>query len=316
LKKYGTLIPYSNDNTLIDEDKVYDTYARYFLDVVKVFRSRGLTIDYITLQNEPLFGDSKEYPGMYLSSDNERRLAQYVRKYFAQESVQLLAYDHNWDHPEYPIGAIQSNSDPVFDGIAWHCYGGDMATAHETAHRVLPDKVQHVTECTGSFPDDTCDISKGMSGFGYNHEWDMSNILLGATSHWAVSGIKWILALDEHCGPTLPDVGYKNGRPLVSIPSTVTSESDIKYNQDYWSIGHMSRFIPRGSYRISSSIAGGGKSSLISETFVDAKSGKMSMLVLNSDHSNAVEIAVSMNHETIFTDNLPPFSTKVYQWDL
>ena len=33
------------------------------------------------------------------------------------------------------------------------------------------------------------------------------------------SGVKWLLALDENCGPVLPDVTYRTGRPLVTIPS-------------------------------------------------------------------------------------------------
>ena len=49
-----------------------------------------------------------------------------------------------------------------------------MARAHDEVHAAYPALEQHVTECTGSYPDNVCDISQGMTGFGWNHEWDMS----------------------------------------------------------------------------------------------------------------------------------------------
>lgn len=314
------MIPYTNDNTLIDNDQVYDTYARYFRDVIRVYRSRGLHIDYLTLQNEPLFGDSKEYPGMYLSADQARRLAQNVRKYISteKEHVQILSFDHNWDQYAYPLQTSPSDSDDLFDAVAWHCYGGDMATAQDAIHAALPSKPQHVTECTGSYPNDTCDISQGMTGFGYNHEWDMANIFLGATGHYAVSGVKWILALDEHCGPTLPAVTYKNGRPLVSIPTAASSFDAIKFNQDYWTIAHMSKFIPTGAHRVVSTVTSSSnkKTSLLTETFLDATTNTLSCLVMNLDHTNAADITVQQEQGTtaVLQDTLPPFSTKIYQW--
>jgi len=314
LKTWQTLIAYSNDNTLVNDDYFYDTYAKYLIRVLEVYRDRGLNIQYLTLQNEPLFGTSSEYPGMYLSKENavrlQRALLPKLKDYNSKNgrSVSVLAYDHNWDHPEYPEYAL---SQGVVDSVAWHCYGGDMKTAHEYIHSRYPSARQFVTECTGSFPDDTCNINNGMVSFGYNHEWDMSNILLGATSHWSSSGLKWILALDENCGPTLPLVSYKNGRPLVSVPSWAKSSSDIKWNQDYWSIGHMSKFIPRGSYRVSSSLS--SSSNVISETFVNPKTNQLSLLVMNTDHSNTLKIGV-WDGKNYFESSVPAFSTKVFQW--
>jgi glucosylceramidase len=200
-----TLIGMSNTNTLLNDDQIYQIYAQYLIKVLEAFATEGLHIDYLTLQNEPLFGDSHEYPGMYLSAEQELRLAKILAPMLQakQLSVKLLGYDHNWDHPEYPQYLL-SDKDTPFAGTAWHCYGGDMASAHEQLHKAFPDKEQHMTECTGGYPNDKCDITQGMTGFGYNHEWDMSNLYLGAAGHWASSGVKWIIALDENCGPTLP----------------------------------------------------------------------------------------------------------------
>jgi glucosylceramidase len=318
-----SLIPYSDKNTLIDTPEVYETYSKYFIKVLEAYFSKGLEVNYLTLQNEPLFGDSQTYPGMYLPSDKEFKLFQYLAPMLTtfnranNQKVRVLTYDHNWDHPEYPLDFLTKSAaveiDPNLYAVAWHCYGGDMAPAHEAVHDKFPTAIQHVTECTGSFPDDTCDINRGMESFGWNHEWDMSNIFLGAVSHWAVSGVKWILALDENCGPILPMVGYTFGRPLVSIPSYAKTESDIKFNQDYWTVGHMSKFVAKGSHRVTSSVENDSKKLLLTESFVDDSTGLTTTMVLNYDHANSVSFQVS-DGSTTFDATIPPFSTMVYRW--
>src|SRR5260370_18102241 len=42
---------------------MYDPFAQYFVQYIKAYKSAGITIDYISLQNEPLFVPSN-YPGM------------------------------------------------------------------------------------------------------------------------------------------------------------------------------------------------------------------------------------------------------------
>lgn len=74
--------------------------------------------------------------------------------------MKLLAYDHNWDAPEYPLEVL-GRSPSSFVGTAWHCYGGTMAVAQEALHTSFPGSEQHLTECTGSFPDGGCDITRG-----------------------------------------------------------------------------------------------------------------------------------------------------------
>lgn len=77
--------------------------------------------------------------------------------------VRLLAYDHNWDVPSYPLDVLGAMASPsTFAGTAWHCYGGEMAPAMEQVHAAFPGYEQHVTECTGAYPDSVCDITKGM----------------------------------------------------------------------------------------------------------------------------------------------------------
>lgn len=149
--------------------------------------------------------------------------------------------------------------------------------------------------------------------------------------------MKWILALDESCGPTLPGVTFTSGRPLVSIPSYATSESDIYYNQDFYSIKHMSQFLANGAVHASlgakpspaaekagervfgtgtvrvTTTASSVLNTLILESFYHAASGTVTVIALNTDHDNDVTVQLTQG-DVMFTDSIPKFGTKIYQW--
>jgi glucosylceramidase len=378
LKEWNSLLGLDEENTLLSTQEAYQTYANYFKKTYEVFRSEGLIINYFTLQNEPLFGNNEQYPGMYLSAENEYQLGKLVSELFLAEDVKLLAYDHNWDHPEYPIEILSKQSQEarevkeavtdkekkrereedkedkegkeIFDGVAWHCYGGDMATALQQIHSLYPLSSQHITECTGSYPSSTCDISQGMAAFGWNHEWDMTNLFLGAAKYGSSSGTKWILALDENCGPVLPGVEFTFGRPFVSIPlerrSNITM-GDIQWNQDYWTTAHMSKFISSDHIRVDTLVtgaaatgagggggggagaaatgaggggaggggggAGGGE--IISESFYNPLTGEVTCLLMNLSHEQDQEYILDISQETIhFQYTVPPWSTVIFRW--
>jgi len=232
--------------------------------------------------------------------------------------VKLLAWDHNWDVPSYPKDSI-SESAGAFAGTGWHCYAADssMGEVQDDLHSMYPDLEQHFTECTGGYGD-TCDISKGMDSFGWNHEWDMKRLFLGNTAHWGQSGTKWISALDETCGPTLEGEGLEvssgggwHGRPLVAIPSWASSMDDIHFNQDFWTVAHMARFVHPGSHRVTTS---GDRQGQVVEAFVDEAENSITLLALNTDHSSDMQLGISYNgHHLDYT--VPAWATAIIQWD-
>jgi glucosylceramidase len=325
LKEWNSLLGLSEENTLLSTEEAYQTYGNYFKLTYETFRSKGLQIKYFTLQNEPLFGDNKLYPGMYFTAEHEYRLGRIVSELLGEEEeVKLLAYDHNWDHPEYPLEILSRQSGEekkIFDGVAWHCYGGEMTKALEEIRGSYPAASQHITECTGSFPSSTCDITQGMTSFGWNHEWDMQNLFLGAAGVGSSSGTKWIIALDENCGPVLPGVEYTFGRPFVSIPLSLDPEvmtfEDVKWNQDYWTTAHMSKFISPQDVRIQTTLQEGGNytKNFLSEAFYNLKTHQVTCLLMNLNHDGEEEPIVTISQgSTLFHFQIPQWSTVIFQW--
>jgi hypothetical protein len=57
-----------------------------------------------------------------------------------ETDTKILAYDHNWDHPQYPLEVISdSEADRFVAGSAFHCYEGDVA-AQNVVHSRHPEK--------------------------------------------------------------------------------------------------------------------------------------------------------------------------------
>lgn len=295
-------------NTLPDDDIVYDVYAKYLQRVVRSFEERGHPLTYLTLQNEPLNGWCEWC--MYLSADNYARLGRKVKALLG-DSPRLLTFDHNWDAPEYPKATIDA-SPGVFTGTAWHCYAGQMGPAHSQFQREFPELEQLVTECTGSYPDDTCDISKGMHHFGHHNAWDLQNVLLGAISHHARGATKWNVVLDENCGPYLPEpMDYHWGRPLVSIPSTATALADIHFNQDFWTLAAMSRFVRPGAHVVSSRSF--NLSNSLAVAFKDNSTETMTVIAFNAARHKSLVLEVRLgNCKLQYT--LPAWATAVFVW--
>lgn len=85
----------TNDNN-INMDYA-ESYAQYFVKYVQAFAEGGVTVDAITLQNEPL-NSQAGYPTMYLFADEAAKLTnQYVGPALknAGFKTEVWAYDHN-----------------------------------------------------------------------------------------------------------------------------------------------------------------------------------------------------------------------------
>ncbi len=216
------------------------TYAKYLAKSILAYQHYGINIQYLTLQNEPLH-DPDNYGGMYMSAEQQHEfLNNYLAPEFTHQNIdtKVLAYDHNWDHPEYPhtvMSGLSQMAEATLAGTAYHCYGGDVNAQSET-HKLFPKQKIFMTECSGG---DWAD------NFNDNLIWDMDNLFIGNINNWGNGATKWNLALDQNHGPYVG--GCTNCRGLLTINTT---NNQVKYNEDFYSTASMSKFIGRGAYRI------------------------------------------------------------------
>jgi glucosylceramidase len=271
-------------------------FALYLVKSVSAFQKAGVPVKYLSLQNEPLY-ETKDYPGTLMPADQQKELiAKYVGPALKKAGLNtsILAYDHNWDHPEYPETILADPTAAQYvPGSAFHCYGGNVS-AQGKVHEQFPDKGLWMTECSGG-------------------TWQKGNLLaiteklvIESTRQWAKAVVLWGLALDEKNGPNSGGCATCRGFVTVDLsaePHTVT------YSADYYAIGHASRFVHPGAVRIDSSDL--SEDSLETVAFQNTD-GSIVLLVLNNAGTSQ-DFSVSW-HGSSFTTSLSAGSVSTYEW--
>src|SRR5882762_5295991 len=108
----------------------YAPLASYFVKYIQAYQAQGVPVNYVTVQNEPLFIPGG-YPGMGMPATVQAGfIKNYLGPAFAASNIKtkILAYDHNWDVVNYPETVLSDADSAQFvSGIAWHWYGGDVS---------------------------------------------------------------------------------------------------------------------------------------------------------------------------------------------
>ncbi len=214
----------------------YQTYANYFVKYINAMMQEGITINTITLQNEP--ENPNNNPSMLLTADEEVLFVKnYLGPTFASASIQtkIIVFDHNADHPNYPISILNDTEASTYiDGSAFHLYLGNVEALSQV-HSAHPSKNLYFTEqWTGA---------KGE--FGGDLKWHTKNLIIGATQNWARAVLEWNLAADPTFGPHT-DGGCTECLGALTIGASVTK------NVSYYIIAHASKFVKPGSIRVAS----------------------------------------------------------------
>jgi glucosylceramidase len=114
--------------------------------------------------------------------------------------------------------------------------------------------------------------------FGDKLTYDIRVTVIGSLRNWARSVAKWNLVLDENGGPKLYSGACVNCRGMVTINS---STGAVSYNEDYYAIGHASRFIQPGAYRVDSTAFGFGGIENVAAINPD---GSLVVIAMNSNY--------------------------------
>ena len=170
----------------------YEAYARYFVKYIEGMAAEGITIDAITIQNEPLHPGNN--PSMYMPAEDQ---AEFIKSSLgpafeaAGINTKIIIYDHNADRTDYPIGILNDpDAKKYVDGSAFHLYGGEIGNLSEV-HNAHPDKNLYFTEQWIGAP----------GNFGEDMVWHMQNLIIGAPRNWCKNVLEWNLAADSNLEP-------------------------------------------------------------------------------------------------------------------
>jgi glucosylceramidase len=223
------------------QTQYYNVYAQYFVKYIQQMKAEGITIDAVTPQNEP--ENPGNNPSLVMTADQE---AVFIKNNLgpafqtAGLSTKIIAFDHNCDHPNYPIAVLNdAAARPFVNGSAFHLYAGDIS-ALTTVHNAYPDKSVYFTE----------QYTASTGDFGGDLKWHLKNVVIGSMRNWSRNALEWNLANDPSYGPHTPG-GCNTCKGALTI-----SGNNVTRNVAYFIIAHASKFVPAGSIRIASNITG------------------------------------------------------------
>jgi glucosylceramidase len=216
------------------QKKYFASYANYFIKYIQTMKQLGIKINAITLQNEPEHGGNN--PSLLMDANEQREfVSNYIGPQFkaAHLSTEVILFDHNADHPNYPISILNDPKAKSFaSGSAFHLYLGNESALSQV-HNAHPDKKLMFTEqWTGA---------KGE--FGGDLMWHLEHIVIGTINNWSTAVIEWNLAADAKFNPHTP-----GGCTECKGAFTIQGDS-VSRNVSYYIIGQASKYIPVGSIR-------------------------------------------------------------------
>jgi O-glycosyl hydrolase len=137
----------------------FPALAKYFTKFVQAYEADGIPINYVSVQNEPLY-EISGYLTMFMTpADEGSFISQYLApalraQHFRNQGWNrrawnfqyqnanptdatpgIFGYEHNWDNPLYPEPLLR---DPAIRNdlaaISFHCYAGNVADAQNAIH--------------------------------------------------------------------------------------------------------------------------------------------------------------------------------------
>ena len=253
----------------------YGVYAQYFVKYIQAMKNEGITVDAITIQNEPLHGGNN--PSMVMTAEEQ---ATFVKQSLgpafknAGINTKIIVYDHNCDRPDYPIAVLSDkDASPYIDGAAFHLYGGDIS-ALSSVRNTFPTKNVYFTE----------QWTASNGNFGGDLKWHTKNVVIGSMRNWSKNALEWNLANDPQFKPYT-----SGGCTMCKGAITVNSIENYAKNVSYYIIAHASKFVPQNSVRIASTQPGN-----LATVAFKREDGKL-VLIVENDGNNAESFNIRIN---------------------
>lgn len=275
------------------DPKFYQAYASYFVKYIRFMAAEGISIDAITVQNEPL------HPGnnpslLMLASEQAEFIKHYLGPAFvaAKLRTKIIIYDHNADRPDYPLSILSDPDASKFvDGSAFHLYRGPIEALGQV-HNAYPNKNLYFTEQWVGAPGDLAgDLA-----------WHVKTLIIGATRNWARTVLEWNLTSNPTLTPHTDQGGCDRCLGAVTIDG-----DEVTRNSAYYIIAHAAKFVRPGSWRVATNYP-----ETLPNVAFKTSEGKTVLIVLNA--APAAQQFDIVHNPKRWQKSLPPGAVATYVW--
>ena len=216
-------------------------WARYIASYIKKMQEEGLSVRYLTVQNEP--EAVQTWDSCVYHAEEEMAFVRDclgpVLEQEGLEDIKILVWDHNKEIVFDRASSIlrDEKAASYIYGIGVHWYTGDHFQGLSMVRETYPDKELFFTEGCVEYSrfQDSGEVAKGEM---YAHD------MIGNFNHGVSAFFDWNLMLDAAGGPN--HVGNFCAAPVMATEDGCSFEKRLSY----YYIGHFSRYIKKGAYQV------------------------------------------------------------------
>jgi glucosylceramidase len=254
----------------------YDAWALYYTKFIKAYEKEGVPVWGVSIQNEPMATQRWE-SCIYTGEEERDFLKKHLGPTMEKEGLKekkIIGWDHNRDLLFQRASTLLDDPDAAkyLWGIGFHWYepwsGGEpMFDNVKLVNQSYPNTNLFFTEgCKEAFALDKTGNWQLGEKYGVNMINDFNNGMVGFTD--------WNILLDETGGPN-----HVQNFCFAPIHGN-TKTGEVIYTNEYYYIGHFSKFIQPGAKRIISSAS---RSQLLTTAFLNPD-GKVAVVVMNQSN--------------------------------
>jgi glucosylceramidase len=275
-----------DNNSMIHGGKLLPEYmqswANYYVKFIEEYRKRDIKIWGITVQNEP--AAVQRWDSCIYSGEEER---DFVKNYLGPtmknsdaKDVNILIWDHNRDIMVERAEAVLSDPEAAkyVWGTGFHWYVNEDFENVGTVHDMFPDKGLLFTE---GCQEGGVHFNSWKTGERYARN------MIGDFNNWCQGYIDWNLFLDNTGGPN-----HVNNLCDSPIIIDIFPEK-LVYQSSYYYVGHFSKFVKPGAFRIGLTNATNGVQAV---AFKNVDASVIAVMMNETDH--ALSYTLSHNNKT------------------
>lgn len=256
------------------KEEFKQSWANYYVKFIRGLEAHGVPVWGLTVQNEPMA--KQRWESCIYTAEDER---DFIKKYLGPTlqknglgSKKLIAWDHNRDLIYQRASTILEDpgAEKFVWGIGFHWYETWTGSAMQF------ENVKYVKE---TFPGTNLLFTEGcIEKFDLDrvNDWSLGEkygrSMINDFNSGSVGWTDWNILLDEKGGPN--HVGNFCFAPIHADTRT----GKLIYTNEYYYIGHFSKFIRPGAKRI---VASSNRDVLLSTAYI-GPDGKLVVVVMNS----------------------------------